>query len=92
MKILITTATVLFGCTASEKVDTASSDLCAGIDLPECPAECPEDFANSCGEECQTEGEECGNSIGDGRICTDGLWQCTVHAPLEPDQCNLICQ
>ena len=69
-----------------------SSDPCAELNLPECPMECPEDFASSCGEECEVEGEECGNSIGDGRICSEGVWSCTVHAPLGGEgECNRVC-
>ena len=69
-----------------------SAEPCAELDLPECPAECPEDYASTCGEPCESEGEECGNEIGDGRVCTDGMWQCSVHAPLEPTGCNQVCQ
>jgi hypothetical protein len=38
------------------------------------------------------EGEACGNNIGDGRVCTDGMWTCSIHAPLEPDECNRVCE
>ena len=71
---------------------TDSSDPCADLALPDCPMECPEDFASTCGEECDSEGEECGNAIGDGRICQDGIWSCTVHAPLGGEgECNRVC-
>ena len=68
-------------------------DPCAEVELPTCPAECPEDYASTCGEPCseEEEGEECGNSIGDGRTCQDGVWSCTVHAPLEAEGCNWVC-
>ena len=92
MKLIVLAIPLFLGCTDSVKTDTSSNDLCSGIELPECPAECPEDYTSTCGEECETEGEECGNDIGDGRICTNGIWQCSVHSPLEPDQCNLVCQ
>ena len=76
---------------ANKATDT-STDPCAELNLPECPEECPEDYASSCGEACELEGEECGNNIGDGRKCTNGIWQCSVHRPLEPEGCNSICQ
>ena len=82
---------VLFtACFVKESSD--SGDPCADLDLPECPAECPEDYASTCGEPCDIEGEECGNSIGDGRVCVEGTYQCSVHAPLEQDGCNSVCQ
>lgn len=67
------------------------TDPCAGLDLPPCPPECPTGWGETCGTACEVEGETCGNSIGDGRSCTDGQWACTVHAPLEPEGCNLVC-
>ena len=76
----------------SEKELSETADPCADLDLPECPEECPDDYASTCGEPCETEGEECGNSIGDGRVCVDGVYQCSVHAPLEAEGCNSICQ
>ena len=81
---------MILACTEKETVETG--DPCADLDLPECPQECPDDYASTCGEPCETEGEECGNSIGDGRVCVDGIYQCSVHAPLEPEGCNSICQ
>lgn len=68
-----------------------AEDYCAGIELPECPEECPDDYASTCGEPCETDGEACGNSIGDGRVCVDGMYTCSVHAPLEADECNKVC-
>lgn len=66
--------------------------VCDDLDLPPCPEECPEDWAATCGEICKVEGETCGNQIGDGRECVDGLWQCSVHAPVgDADTCNLVC-
>jgi hypothetical protein len=84
----------LFALTAcgSEGLVDDSADPCAAADLPVCPEECPEDAFSECGESCETEGEVCGNNIGDGRECVDGIWQCTVHAPLGgPGECNLVC-
>ncbi|MBM75273.1 MAG: hypothetical protein CMK59_07715 [Proteobacteria bacterium] len=83
---------ILFFLACNTLQDTALSNPCADINLPQCPPECPADYAGSCGEPCETEGEECGNTIGDGRICSDGIWECSVHAPLEAEGCNLICQ
>lgn len=71
--------------------DSEEEDPCAGLVLPSCPEECPEDFASTCGEPCEADEADCGNSIGDGRTCVDGSWSCTVHAPLEPDACNWVC-
>ena len=83
---------LLAGMACADSPNTDSSDPCAEIDLPDCPQECPEDYASTCGEACESEGEECGNSIGDGRICQDGLWTCTVHSPSDgPDECNRVC-
>ena len=66
---------------------------CDGLDLPECPMECPVDYAVTCGEPCDVEGDECGNDIGDGRVCLDGFWSCSTHAPLDTESgvCNLVC-
>jgi len=73
--------------------DTADSAApCAGLELPECPAECPDDWSASCGEPCEEEEEACGNSIGDGRECIEGLWACSVHSPLEPGECGQVCE
>jgi hypothetical protein len=91
---------VLAACTADRGQDGAESggqkedrpaDPCAGKELPVCPPACPTGFTSSCGEPCETEGESCGNAIGDGRSCADGRWQCSVHAPLTPDGCNRVC-
>ena len=86
MRFLIGLA--LAGCGGSEM---ESADPCASLDLPTCPEECPEGWGEECGQPCDVEGEECGNDIGDGRSCVDGVWSCTVHAPLEPEGCNLVC-
>jgi hypothetical protein len=69
-------------------------DPCNGEDLPDCPAECPVDDPVQCGNPCDTEGEACGNALGDGRVCTDGAWICSVHAPLSDDDtvCNHVCK
>ena len=83
-------ALVGIACTGGISNDTA--DACADLELPECPAECPEDWADSCGEPCGDEDEACGNSIGDGRECIDGQWACQVHRPLEPGECELVCE
>ena len=79
-------AVFMLGCESGEK------DYCEGVALPECPPECPEDYWSTCGEPCETEGEACGNTIGDGRECFEGLWRCSEHAPLEPDACNAVCR
>lgn len=68
-----------------------SADPCADESLPDCPAPCPDDWSSTCGEPCTVDGEACGNDIGDGRTCTGGAWQCSVHAPLEPGACNQVC-
>lgn len=82
---------VLTACGSGTSNDD-SADPCAAADLDVCPEECPEDYASECGESCEAEGEVCGNDIGDGRECLDGIWQCTVHAPLGgPGECNLVC-
>ncbi len=65
-------------------------DPCEGVELPACPAACPDNFGVECGQPCDVEGETCGNEIGDGRTCQDGVWQCTVHPPLGMG-CNRIC-
>ena len=85
MLVLLCVLATFLGCDAGEQ------DLCADVELPSCPEECPEDYASTCGEPCDEEGEECGNSIGDGRVCADGVFSCTVHAPLEPYECNWVC-
>ena len=86
----------LLGCGntgASKTLETAdTAGPCFGLTLPECPDACPDDWALSCGEPCDAEGETCGNTIGDGRTCVDGLWACSVHAPLEPRGCNRTCR
>ncbi len=72
--------------------ETFIEDPCAGIDLPACPGECPpDDFPSSCGMPCDVEGAACGNNIGDGMVCTGGVWGCTVHPPLGTG-CNLVCK
>ena len=91
MRAVFLTLLFLTACD-TDKTDTSSDDPCADLDLPECPPECPDDYASSCGEPCDTEGDACGNNIGDGRECVDGMWQCSVHAPLEPDGCNSVCE
>ena len=67
-----------------------SADPCEAVELPACPAACPDDYAATCGEPCEIEGETCGNEIGDGRVCADGVYGCVVHTPLGPG-CNLVC-
>lgn len=70
-----------------------SADPCNGVELPACPEACPDDYAATCGEACTVEGETCGNDIGDGRQCLEGIYQCSVHAPLGgPGECNLVCR
>ncbi|MBI2893583.1 MAG: hypothetical protein HYY06_08515 [Deltaproteobacteria bacterium] len=66
-------------------------DPCAGVDLPPCPPACPDEIFVRCGQRCETEGETCGNDIGDARTCLDGTWQCVVHPPLGTG-CNLVCR
>ncbi|MEZ4222903.1 MAG: hypothetical protein R3B13_18315 [Polyangiaceae bacterium] len=68
-----------------------AADPCAGVTLPDCPAECPSDYTALCGQPCLQEGAACGNEIGDGMTCTGGTWQCTVHPPLGKG-CNLVCR
>lgn len=70
--------------------DDDTVDPCDGVQLPPCPPECPDDYAATCGLECEVEGEECGNEIGDGRQCVDGTYVCSVHSPLG-EGCNLVC-
>lgn len=87
----------LLACSGGEEMvarDSATDTAgpCAALDLPVCPPECPVDAFAECGLPCPTEGEACGNSIGDGRVCQDGVWACTVHAPLEPEGCNQVCR
>jgi hypothetical protein len=64
-------------------------DPCDGIDLPACPEPCTGPL--ECGQACDDEGATCGNSIGDGRVCQNGRWGCSVHAPLGLG-CNLVCR
>ena len=71
---------------------TVVEDPCAGVDLPACPPECGEmEYPELCGLPCDTEGQTCGNNIGDGMTCSGGQWLCTVHPPLGPG-CNLVCK
>lgn len=67
------------------------ADPCAGVELPACPTACPADAMDRCGQPCETEGERCGNNVGDGMGCEAGTWRCVVHAPLGPG-CNLACR
>ncbi len=71
-----------------EPADTG--EYCQAVELPPCPAECPADYFESCGQPCDVEGEACGNEIGDGMVCLDGVWSCAVHAPLGTG-CNWVC-
>lgn len=72
-------------------IDIDPGDPCDGVELEPCTA-CPADWAESCGESCTEGNESCSNHIGDGRACVDGVWECSVHAPLEPDACDLVCE
>jgi hypothetical protein len=92
--LVLSMATVVL-CTSAcmDKTLDSGSDTageCADEDLPPCPDECPEDWASTCGEACEVDGETCGNEIGDGRECIDGIWECTVHGPLD-EGCNQVC-
>ncbi len=79
--------TLTWACT-----DEQDPTVCDTASLPPCPAECPTGLPGElCGEPCETEGEECGNAIGDGATCLEGRWECTVHAPLGTG-CNLVCR
>ncbi len=79
---------VLLTACFDSKPDTAHP--CEGVELPPCPDACPDDYAATCGEPCEVEGEVCGNEIGDGRECSSGTYTCSVHAPLG-EGCNLVC-
>jgi len=81
----------MMACEPEEETTPSQEELCAELDLPDCPEECPEDFMSVCGQSCEVEGEACGNNIGDGRECLDGVWECASHAPLSEDGCNLVC-
>lgn len=80
------------GIVSDDTSDIDSGDPCAGLDLPECPPECPEDWSASCGEPCEEEDQACGNTLGDGRECIDSQWECSVHSPLDPGECSDVCQ
>lgn len=86
MRAVISVLVLLVAC--SESADTGA--YCEAADLPPCPPECPIDYADSCGQACDVEAEACGNEIGDGMECVDGVWSCSVHAPLGTG-CNWIC-
>lgn len=68
-----------------------AGDPCAGLELPPCPPPCPDEVLGTCGGPCTIEGEVCGNTIGDTRVCSDGRLACTVHPPLDPTGCNQAC-
>ena len=88
IRLIVIGSILMSGCSSDEQY----VEDCDGVELPECPAECPVDYLATCGEPCDLDAEECGNNIGDGRICLDEIWQCTVHAPLGgPGVCNLVC-
>jgi hypothetical protein len=64
-------------------------DGCAGRHLPECT---PCTGEEKMGEAC-TPGAQCSNSIGDGFVCENKVWERTVHAPLGgPGTCNAVCR
>lgn len=85
-------AQILAQCVGNVCQSFVPGDPCDGVDLPECPPECtPEMFPGGCGEPCEPEGATCGNNIGDGMVCSGGLWQCSVHPPLG-EGCNLVCK
>jgi hypothetical protein len=86
MRSILFASLLLAGC--FEPADTG--EYCQGADLPPCPPACPADYAQSCGLPCDSEGEACGNEIGDGMSCSDGIWSCAVHAPLGTG-CNWVC-
>lgn len=69
-----------------------TGDACDGETLPACPPPCAEPAGQRAGATCSTEGERCGNDIGDGCTCSGGTWQCTVHPPLKPVGCNKVCR
>ncbi|MFT5460193.1 MAG: hypothetical protein ACI9K2_006710 [Myxococcota bacterium] len=95
MRRWVVLAALMLGCEegGDKPVDTSdTAGPCVGLDLPACPGECPDDWQIDCGEACSSEGQACGNNIGDGRTCTGGVWECSVHAPLDPDGCNLVGQ
>jgi hypothetical protein len=69
-----------------------NEDPCAGKALPACPRACAEPPGAMDNKPCATEGEACGNNVGDGCKCTGGKWACEVHAPLRPDTCNQVCK
>lgn len=66
-------------------------DACTGVDLSECPAECPDDAFSRCGEACDGTDEDCGNEIGGSMSCLEGAFACTVHPPLGAG-CNQVCR
>jgi len=68
------------------------ADACAGIDLPPCPQACGDPLGEMAGQACGTEGDKCGNDIGDGCSCSGGKWQCYPHAPLPTGGCTLVCR
>lgn len=76
----------------SDGAPPGGTDPCAGVELPACPSECSQPPGEMAGSACTTDGEKCGNSIGDGCECTAGKWECTVHAPLGPGMCNSVCR
>jgi len=67
-------------------------DACTGVPLPACPPPCADGAFAACGEACDPAADvDCGNEIGDGMTCADGMWACSVHPPLG-DRCNAICR
>jgi hypothetical protein len=85
---------LLAACTSTDNLEDSASP-CVDVlnELPACPEECPEDYNATCGEACDAETPDCGNSIGDGRTCVDGVFSCAVHAPLGgPGECNWVCE
>lgn len=86
MRPILTSLVLLSAC--FEPADTG--EYCQAAELPPCPDACPDDWAATCGEPCEVEGETCGNEIGDGRVCAEGVWSCAVHAPLGTG-CNWVC-
>jgi hypothetical protein len=71
---------------------SGGTDPCAGRALPDCKA-CSDGggLQDHCGQACTSEGDSCSNQIGDGRTCVNGLWECSIHAPLGTG-CNLVCR
>lgn len=68
-----------------------STDPCDGVTLPACPPQCGDALGSMAGSDC-SEGDECVTSaVGDGCECSGGQWQCSVHPPLDPNGCNLVC-